>query len=165
MSCHGLRDKVEVWEEPKYPYAQNGRAFWLRYYGKNEDIGQAQIMSASVTPLGGDHLNFYANTTLPYGKNLFYEPIPFEWLRTYEEQPQVEVYVNGTAAVCHHLNCGYAYVEPVGEVQSFLYEDDTRKLNISGTNLPQSSEGVRYIEFAKTRCELDEDAFYAYTET
>lgn len=39
MSCHGMRDKVEVWEESKFSYAENGRAFWIRYYGKNEDMG------------------------------------------------------------------------------------------------------------------------------
>jgi hypothetical protein len=34
-----MRDKVEVWEESKFAYAENGRAFWIRYYGKNEDMG------------------------------------------------------------------------------------------------------------------------------
>jgi hypothetical protein len=68
--------------------------------------------------------------------------------------------VNGTPAVCHDLNCGYEYVEPVGKVTSFTYNDDTRQLNISGLSLPQESSGIRYIDFAKSRCELDDDAFY-----
>lgn len=83
-------------------------------------------MSAETTPLAGDSLEFHAETTHPYNTNLLYEPIPFDMLRAYEEQPQIEVYVNGTPAVCHDLNCGYEYVEPVGEVLSFTYNDDTR---------------------------------------
>lgn len=40
MSCHGLRDKIQIWEDSQYPYYENGRAFRLRYYGKR-DVGQA----------------------------------------------------------------------------------------------------------------------------
>lgn len=132
MSCHGMRDKVEIWEDTKYAYYENGRTFFLRYYGKNEDIGQAEIMTAETTPLTGDFLHFYSNTTYSFSSNLLYEPIPFEMLRAYEETPQIEVFVNGTPAVCHNLNCGYTYVEPVGEVTGFTYDDDTRQLTIEG---------------------------------
>lgn len=84
-SCHGLRDKVEVWEDNKFAYPENGRAFWIRYYGLNENVGQAEIMSAEITPLGGDDLEFFSETTHPFNTNLLYEPIPFEMLRAYEE--------------------------------------------------------------------------------
>lgn len=159
MSCHGLRDKVEVWEDTKYAYYENGRAFFLRYYGKNENVGQATIMSGEVTPLGGDFISYHWNTTYQFSSNLLYEPIPFEMLRAYEEMPQIEVSVNGTTAVCHELNCGYAYVEPVGEVTGFTYNDDTRHLTIEGVQLPQDTDGIRFIEFAKSLCELNEEPF------
>jgi len=164
MSCHGLRDKVEVWEDSSFAYPENGRAFRLRYYGKR-DVGQAEIKTADVTPLTGDRLHFYSNTSHPFNSNIFYEPIPFDFLRVYDETPQIEVFVNETEAVCHNLNCGFEYVEPVGEVTSFTYDDDTRHLIIEGIDLPQNDENIRYIEFAKSRCELDEEAFSSYTGT
>jgi hypothetical protein len=87
MSCHGLRDKIDVWEDSIYPYYENGRAFRLRYYGKNEDVGQAQIRSADDEPLTGDSIEYFANTSHPFNHNLFYEPIPYDMLRVYVEEP------------------------------------------------------------------------------
>lgn len=55
----------------------------MRYVGKNEKVGQASIISGVNTVLGGNTTS-KQNVTVPYGKNLFYEPIPFEMLRTYE---------------------------------------------------------------------------------
>lgn len=156
-SCHGLRDKVEVWEDGSFAYPENGRGFWLRFYGKRENMGQTVLHSAEDTPLGGDFLDYYQNTTHEYNKNLLYEPIPFDMLRAYEEMPQFEVTVNGTQAVCHSLNCGYEFIEPVGEVTGFTYDDDTRVLIIEGTSLPSTIDDLRYIDFAKTRCELSTD--------
>jgi len=40
-----------------------------------------------MSPLGGTNLTFINETTIPYSDNLFYEPVPFEFLRTYEEMP------------------------------------------------------------------------------
>jgi hypothetical protein len=154
-SCHGLIDKVEVWEDGSFAYPANGRGFWIRYYGKREDVGQAKIVSSEDTPLEGEFIEYYQNTTHQYSNNLLYEPIPFDMLRAYEEMPQFEVIVNGTQAVCHSLNCGFEYIDPVGEVTGFTYDDDTGVLTVEGTSLPTTSDDLRYIHFAKTLCTLD----------
>lgn len=44
-------------------------------------------MSSENEPLTGTNLTFYSNTSVPYSDNIFYEPIPFEMLRTFEEKP------------------------------------------------------------------------------
>jgi hypothetical protein len=89
-------------------------------------MGQAKISSGVNSPLGGDYLSYYQNTTYERNKNLIYEPIPYEYLRTYNEAPQVEVSINGTKAVCGYLNCDYQYIAPIGEVTSFTYDGETR---------------------------------------
>ena len=85
---------------------------YIRYIGKNEAVGLAQIVSGVNTPLGGSNLSYYSNVTIPYGVNLFYEPIPFEMLKTYETEPQVLVTVGDFPAVCHNLTCNYNYTIP-----------------------------------------------------
>jgi len=71
-------------------------------------------------------------------------------------------------AVCSKLNCDYQYVEPVGEVTAFTYDSETRQLIVEGTDLPQADENLRFIYFAKTRCELTSTPYssveYAVTE-
>lgn len=42
-----------------------------------------------------DKITFIANTPVPFGKNLFWDLIPFEWLKTYETKPQIIVTVDG----------------------------------------------------------------------
>jgi hypothetical protein len=65
---------------------------YIRYIGKNEPVGLATIVPGDDNPLsGGGDIVAYSNVTIPYGKNLFFEPIPFEMLRTYETEPQVLV--------------------------------------------------------------------------
>lgn len=94
------------------------------------------IESSNTTALAGDNVTFSSNTTVPFGQNVFYEPIPFEWLRTYETKPQVVVTVNGQPAVCHNLTCDYNYTIPQGEVTAFTYNAQSNQLVITGTDLP-----------------------------
>lgn len=42
-----------------------------------------------------DKITFIANTPVEFGKNLFWDLIPFEWLKTYETKPQIIVTVDG----------------------------------------------------------------------
>lgn len=37
--CRALQDKVEVFSENRFDYYENGREFFLRFSGKNEDMG------------------------------------------------------------------------------------------------------------------------------
>jgi hypothetical protein len=61
-------------------------------------------------------------THVPYSTNLWYDPIPFEMLKTYETEPQVLVQIGDLPAVCHNLTCDYTYVEAVGEITAFTFD-------------------------------------------
>jgi hypothetical protein len=112
------------------------------------------IVSDTTTPLTGEEINLSTENFVPFSPNLFYEPIPFEFLRTYETKPQVLVTVNGEPAACHGLECDYQFIEPAGQITSFTYTESTRILVINGINLPASVEEVQQIEFAKSTCSL-----------
>ena len=57
-------------------------------------------------------------------------------LRTYEEKPQMLVTVDDLPVVCHNMTCDYTYVKPVGEITGATYDDATKKLIITGVDLP-----------------------------
>jgi hypothetical protein len=57
-------------------------------------------------------------------------------LRTYEEQPQMIVNVGDQPAVCHNMTCGYTYSGAKGEVTAIQYDKTSKKLIITGTDLP-----------------------------
>mmetsp|Transcript_20884 Transcript_20884/g.32251 ORF Transcript_20884/g.32251 Transcript_20884/m.32251 type:complete len:145 (+) Transcript_20884:2347-2781(+) len=90
-------------------------------------------------------------------KNVFLEPIPFEMIRTYVENPQLTVTVDGYPAVCPTLDCNFTYTSPTSEVTSFTYTSGTKLLEISGTNLPSYSSEIYQIIFAQTVCVIDAD--------
>jgi len=87
--CEGLFDRVEVREGYKYHYRENGRSFYVRFVGLKGDPGQLEIVEVENTEetLQGQNLKYTATTIVPYSTNLFYEPIPFEMLQTYETKP------------------------------------------------------------------------------
>jgi hypothetical protein len=136
--CAHMYDKLEVMETYFYPYKQNGVNILLRFTGLHEKPGQFEIVSSETKPLVGDNLTFSANVTQPYSTNLFYEPVPFEFLRTYETKPQLIVHVDGEPVVCHNLTCDFVFTEPVGEVSAFTFDPASKKLVLTGTNLPDS---------------------------
>tara|TARA_B110000285_G_C15071768_1_gene588371 strand:+ start:592 stop:1134 length:543 start_codon:yes stop_codon:yes gene_type:complete len=92
---------------------------------------------------------------VPYSNNLFYEPIPFEFLRTYEEVPQLLVTVNDVPTVCHNLSCNFTYTEPVGEVTGYSYNHVSKLLVLEGDSLPNVTSNISSISFAHTNCVLD----------
>ena len=59
----------------------------FRFSGLNENPGQFSIVSSDSSPLTAKNIVFKAETIYPYGTNLWYNPIPFEFLKTYEEKP------------------------------------------------------------------------------
>ena len=137
--CSRLYDLTELYHASDFDYTENGRSFILRFIGLNEDPGQFEIVQSEEDPLvaGPDsNITFFANTTVPYGQNLFFEPIPFEMLRTYETEPQLIVMVDNLPAVCHNLTCDFKYVPPVGEVTAFSFDQSTSKLVLTGTDMP-----------------------------
>ena len=44
--------------------------------------------------------------------------------------------VDDQPVACHNMTCDYTYVEPVGEITGATYDDTSRKLIITGVNLP-----------------------------
>lgn len=77
-------------------------------------------------------------------------------LKTYETEPQVLVQIGDLPAVCHNLTCDYAYVEPVGEISAFTFNQDAGTLNIVGSSLPSNSSNITSVTFAHSTCTIDE---------
>jgi hypothetical protein len=86
---------------------------------------------------------------------LFYDPVPFEMLKTYDTIPQIVVTVNDLPAMCHNITCGFNYTEPVGEITSFTFDTASNKVTIVGTSLPTAAADIYSVEFAKSLCTVD----------
>ena len=139
QQCVGLYNRIEALPcdaEDGFQYRQNGMCVKIRFNGYNKNPGQFRVVQSTTTIVAGKDLVFSERTILPYGTNLFYSPIPFEMLRTYEEKPQFMVTVDNLPVVCHNMTCDYTYVKPRGEVTGATYNDETRKLVITGVDLP-----------------------------
>ena len=151
-----MYDKIEIWwDHNTFGYRQNGVALYIRYIGKNMPVGLATIVPGDDNPIsGGGTPVAYSNVTIPYGKNLFFETIPFEMLRTYETEPQVLVTVGEHPAVCHNLSCNFTYTVPVGEVSSYDFDNSTKTLVINGTELPANISDIRFVKFALSKCSV-----------
>ena len=153
--CAHMYDKLEVTETYALPYKENGVNLLFRFTGLHEKPGQFEIVNTDTTPLTGDNITFLSNVTQPYSTNLFYEPIPFEFLRTYETKPQLIVHVDGEPVVCHNLTCDFVYTAAVGEVTAFTFDASTKKLVLTGTSLPDSVSKIRQITFSQQTCTID----------
>jgi hypothetical protein len=72
-------------------------------------------------------LNFTSTTQIPYSKNLFYEPIPYDFMYYSESAPSLQASVDGVQAICAsgNLDCSYTYVEPVGLITQFTLTGTT----------------------------------------
>jgi hypothetical protein len=141
-ACPQYRDKIEAWSGPGYSYNEDGRDLILRFVGINYDVPQLQIIE-DYTSLTGVNIQFNSSTWIEYNPSrIFYEPVPFEFLHTAEDKPQVIVSVEGVEAVCASLNCGYSYVPPTAEITAFSYSGTT--LTITGTSLPSSIKSVKF---------------------
>jgi hypothetical protein len=135
-TCPNYRDNIEVMTASKYVYNDDGRDFLVRFVGLNYDVPQMEIMSDSEIPLQGSNVNFEAYDWIPYNQSrLFYEPVPFEFLHTIENDPQVIVTIDGIEAVCDSLKCGYNYVAPTSMITGFTYDGVT--LTITGTDFAE----------------------------
>jgi hypothetical protein len=87
QDCHQVFDGLQVIRLPGYKYKENGIGMRLRFSGLNYDPGQYKILPGNVTVLTGTNLQYKESTVVPFGGNIFYEPIPFEMLRTFEAIP------------------------------------------------------------------------------
>lgn len=130
-----MRDNVIVMNSRQFSYMENGISLLLDFVGLEEDIPQCTIESDTTTPLTGeDPVTFTGTTDRDYGTNLFYQPIPMDFLYTAETQPQLMVSVNSLPVICASLDCNYAYVESTAEVTQTTIIGTT--VTITGTGLP-----------------------------
>jgi hypothetical protein len=143
------------------PYYQNGRNISISFDGLAVDPGQFSMISFIDKPLTGN-LTYFQGTSVPSGGNLWYDPIPFEMLKTYETLPQVLVTIGDLPAVCHNGTCNYTYVDAVGEIASFTYDAAAGTLNIVGTSLPINVTDITSVTFAHSTCTIDAST---YSET
>ena len=154
--CAFLRDKIRVIDKHGvFTSTTVGRAFYVEFMGYDSKPPALKIIDDEDTPLTGKNIKKTSLITVPFGENLWYEPIPFEMLKTYETKPQVIVNVNDMPAVCHNLTCDFTYTTPVGEVTAFTYATATRVVVITGTAFPAAHADIQVIKFALTECTID----------
>ena len=86
--CDRFYDTLEVqWDSRGFESNQVGFGFQIRFLALGNDPGQFEIVPDEENPLTGTNITYNSTTIVPYSSNLFYEPIPFEMLKTYETEP------------------------------------------------------------------------------
>jgi hypothetical protein len=155
--CAKLYDKITVshGDMSTLAYYENGRNLTIDFSGLAADPGPFSIIDDTDTPLTGNITKFN-ETNRPFSTNLWYNPIPFEMLKTYETEPQVLVQIGDLPAVCHNLTCDYTYIEAVGEISAFTFDQAAGTLNIVGSALPSNSSNITSITFAHSTCTINE---------
>lgn len=86
--CLNMRDRFKIYGKSTFTSNTVGTAFFIDFYGYNEAPGQFIIVAEEEEPLMGT-MTYNAGTFREFNQNLFFEPIPFEMLHTYEALPQV----------------------------------------------------------------------------
>lgn len=143
-----LSFKTYVQDLRSFGYRENGFRYAIFFQDYEGDVPQCTISSGIDDPIRAENPVFISETLQNYGSNLFFDPVPLEMLYTPATRPQVQVTVDDLPAVCPHFNCGFAYVEAVGEVTSQTL--DGRNMEIKGIDLPTANFRV---ELAGADCE------------
>jgi len=154
--CAFLRDKIRVVDKHGvFTSSTVGRAFIVEFVGYVGQPPALKIIDDDDAPLTGKNIQKTHKVTVPFGKNLWYEPVPFEMIKTYETEPQVIVTVNDMPAVCKNLTCDFTYTASVGEITAFTYDTATKVVVITGTAFPEKHEDIQVIRFAMAECAID----------
>jgi hypothetical protein len=66
------------------------------------------------------------------------------------------VEVGDLPAVCHNMTCDFSYIPNVGEITAFTFNEGTKLLTLTGTDLPTESSGIQSISYALAPCQIDE---------
>lgn len=85
--CPTFYNKISAFSSSRYSEGGSGRGLYLDFQGLNADPGQFEFVNSDTDPLTGDGVEFVAKTVEPYSTNLFYDPIPYELLKTFETTP------------------------------------------------------------------------------
>lgn len=161
--CAKLRDKLRVYHRSGvYSDYSVGVNYMVEFTGMSEEPPALKIVSDTDSPLTGNNIVVKSEVVVPFGTNLFYEPIPFEMIKTYETKPQVIVNVGDMPAVCKNLTCDFTYTTPVGEITEFTYTKASKVLVITGTDFPALSADIQKVWYAMTECTIDKSK---YTQT
>jgi hypothetical protein len=89
-----MRDRVRVYDKKRHFNSDStastvGRAFYIHFFAYNEDPAQFTIIAddedspEAADPETGElppKVEYLAETPVPFSKNLFFDPIPFEML-------------------------------------------------------------------------------------
>jgi hypothetical protein len=92
-ACVGLYGKVETFPGTM-PYWLNGFSLRIRFAGLEEAPGRFEIVSDDVDPLLGNNITYFNETIIHYGQSIFYDPVPFEFLKTFATKPQLMVNID-----------------------------------------------------------------------
>ena len=76
-------------------------------------------------------------------------------LKTFETKPQVLVDIGGMPAVCHNLTCDYQYTEANGTINSHTFDLATKRVKITGVDLPSNIKHIDSVNFAESPCTID----------
>lgn len=132
-----MADTMEVLEDNRFDYRQNGISYMIHFHGLAVDIDNCEMVEGSGDyPITGN-ADLADNTTVlrHYAESLFFTTIPMEMLRTDAQEPQVEVIVDGRVALCTGLNCDYSYIATDAQVATQTMPSSST-LTITGQNLP-----------------------------
>jgi len=132
-----MADTMEVLDDYRYDYKENGVSYMIHFYGFNEEIDSCEMIpgSGDYPITGNDDLADNSTVLRSYGESLFFPTIPMEMLRTDAQEPQVEIIVDGRVALCTELACDYSYVATDAKVETQTMPSSTT-MTITGQNLP-----------------------------
>lgn len=122
---------------------------------KNEDKIPIEIVSNIKGGNVKDPATIVINNNVMFGSssNLYYHNIPSEFLRTFNDKPQINVKVNGIYAACPERNCGYNTLD-VEPVASAGYSDGIIVIELISDYQNLKVSDNYSVEFAKSNCEI-----------
>lgn len=109
----------------------DGRDIMVRFTSYNKDPAQFEIVNDTDVPLKDNKGTLSSTTLVPFSGNLFFEPIPFEYLYYQETKPSLQVTVDGLPAVCASstLDCTFTYQQATALVTSLSLSGLTLTIN------------------------------------
>lgn len=156
-ACPYYREKFDISDGLYFNYYDDGRDLMFRFVNLNMDIPQWEILNSDTNGTIGNEVFFNSTTWKPYSsQNIFYEPVPYEFLYTNETQLQVLITVDGVEAACHSLQCGFNYIEAPSEVTGYSLSGNT--LTITGTAFTNDIQSITLSNIACTEIQYVSDS-------
>lgn len=77
-----LQFKTMVRDTGVYTYRDNGIGLYIVFQDYHGDVPQCEIRTSESNPLDGIDMTLNWSTVREYGQNLFFEPMPLEFMYT-----------------------------------------------------------------------------------